>query len=53
MNIDHITPSILHVIAKENLNIEDDLKCIQNQSLSELIAKEHEKEKQDKKEIPE
>ena len=43
MNIDQISPSILHVTAKQNLNIEDDLNKDATKTISELI---HEEEKQ-------
>jgi hypothetical protein len=37
MDIDNITPLVLHVTAKENLDISKDLDSVQNKSLSELI----------------
>jgi hypothetical protein len=44
MNIDQISPSILHVTAKENLNIEHDLNQNQsNKTISELINEEENK----------
>ena len=49
MNIDPISPSILHVTAKSNLHIEDDLEATQTKSLAELITQseklDEEKEK--------
>jgi hypothetical protein len=51
MNIDNITPLVLHVTAKENLNIENDLNSVQQKSLSQLIEDNiNEKEKEDKQE---
>ena len=51
MNIDHITPSVLHVTAKENLNIEQDLLAVQNKSISQLVEEQanEEKEKEEDK----
>jgi len=43
MNIDQISPSILHVTAKENLNIEDDLNKESTKTISELIDEKTEK----------
>lgn len=37
MNIDDITPSTLHVTAKENLHIEDDLNKEATKTIAELI----------------
>ena len=37
MNIDRISPSILHVTAKENLNIQDDLARESTKTIAELI----------------
>lgn len=42
MNIDQISPSILHVTAKENLNIEDDLTKESTKTISQLIDEEKE-----------
>jgi len=42
MNIDNISPSILHVTAKENLHIEDDLNKEATKTIAELL---HEEEK--------
>ncbi len=44
MNIDQISPSILHVAAKENLHIEDDLNKESTKTISELIDEEEQKE---------
>ena len=43
MNTDNIIPSILHVTAKSNLNIEDDLLSEQTKTLAELIENNEEK----------
>jgi hypothetical protein len=40
MNIDQISPSILHVTAKENLNIEHDLTQQSDKTIAELIDEE-------------
>jgi hypothetical protein len=37
MNIDQITPSILHVSASEDLNIEKDLASEQTKTIAELL----------------
>lgn len=37
MDIDNISPSILHVTAKENLNIEDDLNKEPTKTIAELL----------------
>jgi hypothetical protein len=42
MNIDNISPSILHVTAKENLNIEDDLTKEATKTIAELINEKKE-----------
>lgn len=47
MNIDHISPSILHVTAKENLNIEDDLTKEGTKTISQLINEETETTKKE------
>lgn len=45
MNIDQIAPSILHVTATENLNIEHDLAQESTKTISELIdEQENQKE---------
>lgn len=44
MNIDQISPSILHITAKENLNIENDLIKEATKSIAQLI---HEEKNQD------
>lgn len=49
MDIDHITPSILHVTAKENLNIEQDLLAVQNKSISQLVEEQANEEKEEDK----
>lgn len=51
-NIDHITfvNSILKVTASETLNIEDDLKKDQTQSISSLINNKNMNEKENTKE---
>lgn len=40
MNIDQISPSILHVTAKQNLNIQDDLDKESTKTIDELINEE-------------
>jgi hypothetical protein len=40
MNIDKISPSVLHVTAKENLNIDDDLNKQATKTIAELIDDE-------------
>ena len=42
MNIDNISPSILHVTAKENQNIEDDLTKEATKTIAELINEKKE-----------
>lgn len=37
MNIDNISPSTLHVTAKENLHIEDDLTKESTKTIAELL----------------
>lgn len=37
MNIDHISPSTLHVTATENLNIQDDLAKEGTKTIAQLI----------------
>ena len=44
MNIDPITPCILHVTAKENVDISSDLECSQAKSLDQLLEDHNEKE---------
>ena len=47
MNIDQISPSVLHVTAKSNLNIEQDLNSLQSdKTISQLILDEETKEEQ-------
>lgn len=48
MNIDQISPSILHVTAKENLNIEHDLTLQSDKTISQLIIDETKKEENQK-----
>jgi hypothetical protein len=43
MNIDNISPSILHVTAKQNLHIEDDLNKEATKTIAELLHEEEEK----------
>lgn len=40
MNIDQISPSILHVTASDNLNIQDDLTKEATKTIAELINEE-------------
>jgi hypothetical protein len=47
MNIDQISPSILHVTAKENLNIEHDLTQQSDKTIAELIDEEETKKQQE------
>ena len=44
MNIDHISPSILHVTATENLNIQDDLTKQSDKTIAQLLNEETKKE---------
>jgi hypothetical protein len=44
MNIDNISPSTLHVTAKENLNIEDDLKAQPTKTIAELLDEKENEE---------
>jgi hypothetical protein len=37
MNIDPIIPSILHVTAKSDVNIENDLNCPENKTIAQLL----------------
>jgi hypothetical protein len=46
MNTDNIIPSILHVTAKTNLNIENDLLAEQTKTLAELIENNEETDKE-------
>jgi hypothetical protein len=51
MNIDNISPSTLHVTAKQNLNIEDDLKAQPTKTIAELLdEKENEENNSSKQE---
>ena len=43
MNIDQISPSILHVTAKENLNIEQDLSKESDKTIAQLLNEKTEK----------
>lgn len=47
MNIDDITPLVLHVTAKENLNIQDDLTSVQTKTISELLVDQQNEEKKE------
>jgi hypothetical protein len=47
MNIDNISPSILHVTAKQNLHIEDDLNKEATKTIAELLHEEEEKTKEE------
>lgn len=47
MNIDQISPSILHVTAKENLNIQDDLNNNSTKNIAQLIHEEENKQKEE------
>lgn len=44
MNSPDILPSILHVTAKENIDISADLLAVQTKTLAELITDNEEKE---------
>lgn len=46
MNIDHISPSILHVTATENLNIEDDLLQESTKTIAQLLNEKKDKNEQ-------
>lgn len=46
MNIDQISPSILHVTASENLNIQDDLTKEATKTISQLIHEEKNKDEE-------
>ena len=46
MNIDQISPSILHITASTNLNIQDDLNKESTKTIDQLI---HEEKNQDEK----
>lgn len=50
MNIDHITPSILHIVAKENIDVTQDLLSNDGKSIAELLEKgTNEREEKDNK----
>jgi hypothetical protein len=49
MNKDQITPSVLKVTAKENVDISKDLKAVQNKTISQLIQNEEEKNQEENK----
>jgi hypothetical protein len=51
MNIDHITPSVLHVSASEDLNIEKDLISEQTKTIAELLQKDTDETKENTKNI--
>lgn len=40
MNIDQISPSILHITASENLDISDDLNKTSDKTIAELLNEE-------------
>jgi hypothetical protein len=44
MNIDHISPSTLHVTATENLNIQDDLAKEGTKTIAQLINEKTQKD---------
>lgn len=46
MNIDRISPSILHVTAQENLNIEDDLTKEGAKTIAQLIDEKEKTEEE-------
>jgi hypothetical protein len=46
MNIDHISPSILHVTATENLNIEDDLLKESTKTIAQLLNEKKDQNEQ-------
>lgn len=46
MNIDNITPLVLHVTAKETINIDNDLASIQTKTIGELIDQHNEEKKE-------
>lgn len=43
MNIDNIVPSVLHVTAKENIDVSGDLNAVQTKSLGQLLEENNEK----------
>lgn len=49
MNIDHFIKSALHVVASENIDISQDLKCSQSKNISELLINEAKEEPQKQK----
>jgi hypothetical protein len=51
MNIDNIIPSILHVTAKSEVDIENDLNSSQTKSIAELISDNNNEEKKEDPEI--
>ena len=46
MNIDHISPSTLHVTATENLNIEDDLLKESTKTIAQLLNEKKDQNEQ-------
>jgi hypothetical protein len=48
MNIDHFIPSVLHVTASEELNIEKDLVAEQTKTIAEFLQQENNETKEDK-----
>jgi hypothetical protein len=49
MNTDNLIPSILHVTAKENLNIDHDLASDQTKTIGQLLQDNEEKEENHQK----
>lgn len=47
MNIDQISPSILHVTAKDNLDISDDLTADQTKTIGQLLEEKDEEKTQE------
>lgn len=46
MNIDQISPSILHITASANLNIQDDLNKESTKTIDQLIHEEKNKDEE-------
>lgn len=44
MKIDHFINSELHIVANENINVEQDLQSHQTKSVAELLTNEEKKE---------
>jgi len=51
MHIDNITPLILHVTAKDNVSVDQDLNSTPNKSLVELINDEEKKNQENEDNI--